>query len=64
MARDYDHLFKLLIIGDSGELLLIYYFFKNQHAIEWARRFAIITADKKMKILINANLIRSFRVRL
>lgn len=21
MARDYDHLFKLLIIGDSGELL-------------------------------------------
>lgn len=24
MARDYDHLFKLLIIGDSGEFLCIF----------------------------------------
>lgn len=26
MARDYDHLFKLLIIGDSGEFLIFFYF--------------------------------------
>ena len=28
-AREYDHLFKLLIIGDSGEYYLLYLFFNS-----------------------------------
>lgn len=26
MTREYDHLFKLLIIGDSGKFLFLYFF--------------------------------------
>uniref|UniRef100_T1JPS0 Uncharacterized protein n=1 Tax=Tetranychus urticae TaxID=32264 RepID=T1JPS0_TETUR len=29
MSKDYDHLFKLLIIGDSGKQILIYFSYLN-----------------------------------
>lgn len=49
MARDYDHLFKLLIIGDSGKLLwVLSHFFGTIFFIKFAGNIEMI----KIKCLI------------
>ena len=41
MARDYDHLFKLLIIGDSGKIFFFYIFWHFRVNVMFDVHFAV-----------------------